>query len=63
MRRISLSIAGNLISGLLVALIYFGLSVVTGTEAGPAILGGLVLGALTFIVAFIVTRGIAGQNP
>lgn len=62
MRRVSLSLVGNLMTGALAALVYVALSYLTGTHAGPAILGGLVLGALAFIVAFIVTRGIAGQR-
>ena len=54
--RLWVSIPGNLLGGLLAALIYAGYNMASGTQATPALLGGVVFGALAFTVLFIVTR-------
>jgi hypothetical protein len=56
--RLWVSIPGNLLGGFLAALIYAGYSMLSGTQAQPAILGGVVMSAITFAVLFIVTRAI-----
>jgi hypothetical protein len=59
--RLFLSVTGNVLVGLLAALAYAGYALATGTQATPALLGGLVLGALTFVVLFIVTRAMVDR--
>jgi hypothetical protein len=56
--RVFVTTAGNLLGGAVVALVYAGYTLLTGTRATPAVLGGLVMGGLTFVVLFIVTRAL-----
>ncbi len=55
-RKLSVSVRGNLFSGVIAALIWIIVSAVTGGSVGTVIVGGVILGVFVFVVSFVISR-------
>jgi hypothetical protein len=58
-KRINQGIFPNVIAGATAAIIYFVITLATGGSAARAVLGGLLIGVVTFGVAFLISQAIA----
>jgi hypothetical protein len=55
-RKFNVSLRGNVISGVIAALIWVIITAVTGGSAGLVIVGGVILGVAVFAVSFLISR-------
>ena len=58
MKRINQTVYANIIAGVSAAIIFLGITLATGGSAARAILGGLLLGVVTFAIAFLITQAV-----
>ena len=58
MKRLNQGIYANITSGVIAAAIFLVIALATGWTAARAILGTLILGVGTFVVAFLITQAI-----
>jgi len=59
MMKMNLAVRSNLIAGVIAAIIWIVIAAVTGGGIRTVIIGGVILGVITFAVSFLITQVIA----
>ncbi|HEY5172446.1 MAG TPA: hypothetical protein VIK54_12040 [Acidimicrobiia bacterium] len=57
--KMNLAVRSNLIAGVIAAIIWIVIAAVTGGGIRTVIIGGVILGVITFAVSFLITQVIA----
>jgi hydrogenase-4 membrane subunit HyfE len=60
--KVNLPVRGNVVSAVLAAVIFAIIAAATGAGAGFVIIGAVLIGAVTFLISYLIARAVQARR-